>query len=42
MNRPRDVLRLPADVSYDQAGSSWLLAGYAILVAIAIYCMCVA
>lgn len=41
MNHPREVLRLPTDVSHDQAGFSWLLAGYAILVAVAIYYMCV-
>jgi hypothetical protein len=41
MNHPREVLRLPTNVSYDQAGSSWLLVAYAILVAVAIYYMCV-
>jgi hypothetical protein len=42
MNHPREVLRLSADVSHNQTGSSWLLVGYAILVAVAIYYMCVA
>jgi hypothetical protein len=42
MNDLREVLRLPAELSHDQEGSSWLLIGYAILVAVAIYYMCVA
>jgi hypothetical protein len=41
MNHPREVLRLPTIVSHSQVGSSWLLVGYAILVAVAIYYMCV-
>ena len=42
MNHPREIVRLPTDVSHDRASSSWLLVGYAILVAVAIYYICVA
>jgi hypothetical protein len=41
MNHTREVLRLPTEVWHDQTGSSWLLVGYAILVAVAIYYLCV-
>jgi hypothetical protein len=41
MNHFREVPLPLTDVSHDQTGSSWLLFGYAILVAVAIYYMCV-
>ncbi len=42
MNYPREELRLPTGASYDQARFPWQLAVYAILVAAAIYYLCVA
>jgi hypothetical protein len=41
MNHPRGELRLPTSASHDQARFSWQLAVYAILVATAIYHLCV-
>jgi hypothetical protein len=41
MNHPTEELRLPADASHDQARVPWQLAVYVILVAAAIYHLCV-
>jgi hypothetical protein len=41
MNRPREELRLPTSASHDQAGLPWQVAVYAIVVAAAIYYLCV-
>jgi hypothetical protein len=44
MNHPRGTvrLRMPTSASDDQAGLSWQLAAYAVLVAVAIYYLCIA
>jgi hypothetical protein len=41
MNQPSEELRLPTSASPDQARFPWQVAVYAILVAAAIYYLCV-
>ncbi len=42
MNHPREELRIPTSPAHVQARFSWQLSVYAILVAVAIYYLCVA